>query len=107
MTSRLNGGIVAKRTTTQRGYGNHHQKLRRHLLAHWQPGDLCARCGKPMWSRWTYDHRGRQVSAIDLGHTDDRAGYQGLEHAHCNRAQGAAQGNRARAPIGWRPSRRW
>ena len=68
--------IDARRgTTTARGYGTAHQQLRARLLAQWTPGDPCARCGKPMWKR----------DRIDLGHTDDRTGYRGLEHDTCNR----------------------
>jgi hypothetical protein len=66
----------ARPNTTSRGYGSAHQKLREQLLAAWTPGDLCARCNKPMWKR----------SEIDLGHGDDRSAYRGLEHLACNRA---------------------
>lgn len=62
-------------TTTQRGYGTPHQQLRATLMAQWKPGNPCARCHKPMWNRNT----------IDLGHTDNRTGYRGLEHLACNR----------------------
>lgn len=74
-------------TTTQRGYGNTHQQLRRRLLATFQPGQPCARCGQPMWDK----------RHIDLGHTDDRTAYTGLEHRRCNRGDGARRGNRKRA----------
>jgi hypothetical protein len=87
-----------KGTTTQRGYGQDHVKLRTHLLARWRPGDPCARCGQPMWHR----------HLIDLGHTADRTGYTGLEHRACNRADGARRGNRQRkAATAWRSSRAW
>ena len=75
-------------STTQRGYGSQHQALRSRLLAQWKPGQPCARCGQPMWHRWMLDSTGRKVSAIDLGHADDRSRYTGLEHRACNRRDG-------------------
>jgi hypothetical protein len=75
-------------TTAQRGYGASHQALRKQLLARWRPGDPCARCGQPMLYRWMTDGSGRRTSAIDLGHTDDRTAYTGLEHRSCNRRDG-------------------
>ena len=75
-------------SSTARGYGSEHQRLRRQLLARWRPGDPCARCGQPMLYRWLVQPDGRRVSAIDLGHTDDRRGYTGLEHRACNRRDG-------------------
>lgn len=67
---------MAGRTTTERGYGAEHQRLR----AQWAPiveaGEAnCGRCG----------------GAIDpdepweLDHTDDRQDYNGPAHMDCNR----------------------
>jgi hypothetical protein len=93
---------------TERGYGPAHRQLRDRLLAAWQPGDPCARCGKPMRYRWMLDQRGRKVSAIDLGHTTDRTAYVGLEHRACNRGAGARVTNRIRrARRQWITSRAW
>ena len=76
-------------TTTERGYGwKEHVKKQLAALAAWKPGDPCAQCGQPMWSRWTFDAKGKRVSALDLGHTDDRSGYIGLCHRSCNRRDG-------------------
>ena len=75
-------------TTAQRGYGTAHQQTRARLLKAWRPGDPCARCGQPMLYRWLLTPDGKKVSALDLGHTDDRAGYTGLEHRACNRRDG-------------------
>lgn len=61
--------------TTQRGYGSAHQQARQQYLAAWQPGDACAHCGQPMWTK----------AGLDLAHTEDRSGYRGLAHAECNR----------------------
>lgn len=87
-------------STTSRGYGSRHQALRSRLLAAWRPGQPCARCGQPMWQRWTTGASGKRVSAIDLGHVDgDKTRYSGLEHVACNRRAGQRQTtavNRAR-----------
>lgn len=85
---RLRGGVVSmpkRGTTTERGYGSDHQQLREQLLpgAYGQP---CPKCGELM----------HEWQPLDLGHTDDRAGYTGMEHASCNRGHGAAMGNRRR-----------
>lgn len=63
-------------TTAERGYGAAHQRMRRALLAAFEDGQPCARCGRPM----TGDQ------PLDLDHTDDRTGYLGLSHRRCNRA---------------------
>lgn len=66
----------ARGTTTQRGYGHEHAKLRAMLLPH-AIGTPCPRCGQVM----------TEDQALDLGHIDgDRTRYSGIEHAHCNRA---------------------
>jgi hypothetical protein len=70
-------------TTTTRGYGTAHQQLRANLIADYQPSDPCWRCRLPL---------GPDPSALDLGHTDDRLGYKGLEHAACGRGH--------RQPVG-------
>lgn len=86
-------------STTARGYGHHHQQLRKRLLAAWHPGQPCARCGKPL----------TDPAAIDLGHTEDRAAYTGLEHRSCNRGAGAEKTNtqRRRPRRPWPLSRAW
>lgn len=79
--------IRAQASASARGYGYAHQKLRAALLARWQPGDPCTRCGQPMWG---------PPRSIHLGHTDDKLAYRGLEHAHCNTSDGASRGNAQR-----------
>lgn len=66
---------AARGTPAQRGYGPAHRQLRARLLAAFRPGQPCARCGLPITSK----------GDADLGHTDDRQGYRGLEHRRCNR----------------------
>jgi hypothetical protein len=72
---------AARGTTTQRGYGTSHQRARRQHAAAFRPGQPCARCGRPIAT----------LEQADLGHNDDRTGYNGLEHAACNRGCRHAQ----------------
>jgi hypothetical protein len=72
---------VHRRSTAQRGYGLPHQRQRAAAIAAYRPTDPCPRCGRPL---------GPDPDRLDLGHTDDRRGYNGLEHASCNRS---ARGN--------------
>jgi hypothetical protein len=89
-----------KASATARGYGYTHQKLR----AQWEPkvatGNLtCPRCTKPILPGQPWQ----------LGHTDDRTGYNGPEHARCNLSAGGRAGaavtNGQRAAL--RHSRAW
>jgi hypothetical protein len=66
-------------STTQRGYGDEHQRLRAQLIATYSPDDPCARCSEPL---------GDDPDVLDLGHIDgDPTRYSGLEHRECNRAR--------------------
>jgi hypothetical protein len=66
------------RSTTARGYGNAHQKLRARWAREIKAGGVsCARCGRPIppGALW------------DLGHHDtDRRVYTGPEHRYCTAA---------------------
>ena len=64
----------ARGNTTRRGYGSAHQRLRRQLLDAFEPGQPCARCGKPITSK----------DDAQLGHLKGKRGYRGLEHVLCN-----------------------
>lgn len=68
-------------------YTSEQKTVRKALLAVYDPADPCARCGRPL---------GPDPSRIDLGHRDDRLGYNGLEHRRCNRQAGARKGNARR-----------
>jgi len=64
-------------STSMRGYGSHHQLVRRELTALVASGmATCARCGKPI----------KPDEPWDLDHDDiDRRIYIGASHASCNR----------------------
>ena len=76
--------MARKRSTTSRGYGAGHQKLRASWVARVEAGNVvCPRCGFAIapGAEW------------DLGHDDrDRAEYTGPEHRRCNRRAGGRAG---------------
>lgn len=98
---------MRRATTTQRGYGSGHKRMR----AQWAPkvatGTVtCWRCGELI----------APDDPWDLGHDDDdRSIYRGPEHAGpCNRSAAAKRSNRRRAKHRsaaqrprLNPSRRW
>ena len=65
-------------TTAERGYGWEHQRARAEHINRLDPSTPCPRCGEPL---------GSDPDVLDLGHTDDRLGYAGLEHLACNRGK--------------------
>lgn len=63
-------------STTERGYGNEHQKLRRTWTELITSGNsACSRCHQPIMP----------TDSWDLDHTPDRTSYLGPSHAACNR----------------------
>lgn len=79
---------AARGTPAERGYGADHRALRREAAPLVASGTArCARCGLPI----------APGQAWDLGHTDDRTGWSGPEHAGCNRAAAMRIGNARRA----------
>lgn len=83
-------------STTARGYGFDHRRLRLALLPY-AYGQPCPRCDKVMLPG----------QALDLGHTDDRSAYTGIEHARCNRQAGAVKGHTRRRTPHPQVSRAW
>jgi len=83
-------------TTTERGYGTRHQRLRRRWARKVAAGEAyCWRClqdGKPKAEAWIAPDE-----PWDLGHDDrDRGAYRGPEHQRCNRATSAHRPPRRR-----------
>lgn len=92
-------------TTTQRGLGHPHQRLRARLLPQ-AYGHPCPYCGRPML----------EGQDLDLDHPLPRAlggkpGEGRMAHRHCNRSRGSKLGNALRAARRQPPrrvtSRRW
>jgi hypothetical protein len=86
--------------TTAGGWGWSHQQERERWKPEVNAGLVnCCRCGQQIdpYSPW------------DLDHTDDRTGYRGPAHRHCNRRAGAIKGNKQRNRAPRRPAvpRRW
>lgn len=101
--SLLEGFVVSgvtmppKRSTTQRGYDYAHKQERARWQRQVDRGEAdCARCGE-----WI-----EPGTPWDLGHTDDRTGWTGPEHASCNRADGARKRNGSQCER-YTPSRDW
>ncbi|MER7164510.1 hypothetical protein ABT336_00305 [Micromonospora sp. NPDC000207] len=95
---------MAKGSTSARGYGHHHQKLRDRWRPKVDAGLVdCARptCGKPILPGQEWQ----------LGHDDnDRSRYHGPEHRYCNESAGGRKGaaiTNARHQTTNRTSRDW
>lgn len=85
-------------STTARGYGYQHEKLRRALLGE-AYGQLCHFCNEPMLPG----------QKLHLDHTPDRAAYRGFAHAECNQRDGGRRGGqRTRGKTRtWTTTRNW
>jgi hypothetical protein len=91
-------------STTARGYGRRHRKIRDQVAKLVARGDaVCWRCGLPILPGMLWD----------LGHSDiDRLVYMGPEHQRCNRSSAASRGNRMRRKtmrirVGRTDAHRW
>jgi hypothetical protein len=79
---------VSSGSTSRRGYGWTHQKLRNRWARGVARGEVdCARCGEPISPEEPWD----------LGHVDGgRTRYSGPEHRACNRATASHKAKRRR-----------
>lgn len=75
----------ARGTRQERGYGRAHEVTRASLLPD-AYGTRCPHCDEYMWPH----------DELHLDHTEDRTGYIGIVHAHCNTSDAARRGNAAR-----------
>jgi hypothetical protein len=83
-------------TTTQRGLGYDHQRERKRQLAALRDGDICPRCGRPMF-------RGQYLDLDDFpGRMLGGPQVKLLAHRSCNRSAGARLREAARR---WRAAR--
>jgi hypothetical protein len=74
----------ARGTRQARGYDRHHDQLRKHWKPKVEAGLVdchAPTCTQPI-------RRILPGQPWDLGHTTDRSGWRGPEHAPCNRAEG-------------------
>ena len=78
---------MARATTTSRGYGASHQRMRAKYQTLVASGRaVCVRCDEPI----------APDAPWDLDHSDDRRTYNGPAHRACNRAAGARNSTAAR-----------
>ena len=75
---------MSKGSTSSRGYGNGHRRIRKTLLP-FAYGTPCVKCGEPMLLG----------QDLDLDHNDKRTEYIGFAHSSCNRKAGGKKGIRA------------
>lgn len=86
---------VKRGTTTERGYGSDHRKLRADVKAQVDAGH--AYCWRPNCRRWL-----DPAKPWHLGHDDyDRTIYRGPECVRCNTSHAAKLGNAARGQSGF------
>lgn len=88
-----------KGTSTQRGYGAAHKKLRERVKPFVLAGQVdCWRCGRPI----------DPAEPWDLGHDDeDRSQYRGPEHMRCNRGAPNRRPVAAPSPFRCDTARAW
>lgn len=90
-----------RKRTAARGYGAGHQAERERWRPKVDAGITdCASCGQPI-------EPGRPW---DLGHNEDRTGWTGPEHTHCNRRAGGRNGAKVSNAMRTQPpapSRDW
>ena len=92
---------MTRRSTAERGYTGDHERLRQQWAPIVAAGGAQCRAARCVYgNRWI-----PPGTPWDLGHFPDRSGWTGPEHARCNRAEGAARGNRHRG-TSTHPNRR-
>ena len=83
---------MTRRPTVERGYNADHVRLRQQWAPIVAAGRASCHAGRCLYgNRWI-----PPGTPWDLGHNVERTAWTGPEHARCNRAEGAARGNRHR-----------
>lgn len=89
---------MATASTTARGYGASHQRMRKKYRPLVESGQaVCARCGEPI----------APTDLWELDHAEDRSTYLGPSHRACNRRAGQLNATAARTAKAATTVRDW
>lgn len=93
-------------TTTARGYGRAHQKMRESWKPYVEAGMAECHAAECLEEQDGHGRRIQPGTPWDLGHNRDRTAWTGPEHRRCNRHEAAVRTNRKRGQQA-RRSRIW
>lgn len=91
--------MAPTKTTTQRGYGHSHRRIRQQLLYNMPDGAECEYCGQPMYKDPTKNFDGKPLNA-DHEALDKTKQASRLLHDQCNKKMNS-KGRWVRHGPGW------